>query len=235
MIIKCWTMVLTGMTKHTYCTVWEHSTRWHFVCNSHTSNHTHWDLYPPPYLLLCCPPLLSVSLSRWNGRALRQMVMMGLAKMKQTTDGFTDMIGCTAQCPDGLHQIPDQNEHRAISRLTDWSTDSVSVSVQVSVCEEYASLLQTMSHGLRVMLKHIPTSESLGWERVDMEQPLLVVERADRQVVEPGRPKVVCFVSDERNWEQQAVESRAERESRERCIYWWSVCVNDSVMEYAIL
>lgn len=36
------------------------------------------------YLWICCPRLFSVSLSCWGGQALQRMVMMGLAKMKQT-------------------------------------------------------------------------------------------------------------------------------------------------------
>lgn len=36
------------------------------------------------YLWLCCLHLLSVNLSCWEGRALQQGVLMGLAKMKQT-------------------------------------------------------------------------------------------------------------------------------------------------------
>lgn len=36
------------------------------------------------YLWICRLRLLAASLSCWGGRALRQMVMMGLAKMKQT-------------------------------------------------------------------------------------------------------------------------------------------------------
>lgn len=37
------------------------------------------------YLWLCCLHLLSASLTCWDVWALQQMVMMGLAKMKQTT------------------------------------------------------------------------------------------------------------------------------------------------------
>lgn len=160
-------MVLTGMTKHTYCTVWEHSTRWHFVCNSHTSNHTHWDLYPPPYLLLCCPPLLSVNLSCWNGRALRQMVMMGLAKMKQTTDGFTDMIGCRVQCSDGPHQWETSHAWPEWTLSTGSSVDSPTgqqtVSQRASQClwRVCQSATEYVIWVIWVKLKHRLTSESL--------------------------------------------------------------------------
>lgn len=50
------------------------------ILNTHsTYQYFHWF-----YLWICCLRLLSASLSCWDGRALQQMVMMGLAKMKQT-------------------------------------------------------------------------------------------------------------------------------------------------------